>query len=140
MEKQKISYLHIEKQLNEIADRVCKSDTIRMVTGVPRGGLIPAVIFSHRYQLPFILPDEAKNLPRNQRKTILVIDDIADSGNTLHYYETLGFQTAALYYKKSSKHIPTYFGEIGEEDIWVVFPWEREAAPAVPDYVLNKSL
>lgn len=66
--------------------------------------------------------------------SILVIDDIADSGKTLNYVVPLLKQalpnaiikTATLFYKKRSVFTPDYYVE--ETEDWIVFPWECEPA------------
>ena len=45
------------------------------IYGVPRGGLIPAVILSHKLNIPLVKGDIGPDT--------LVIDDICDSGETL---------------------------------------------------------
>lgn len=63
-------------------------------------------------------------------KNILIVDDIADSGETLkalynHFtltYPTLHFKTATLFYKKSSVFQPDY--TVREAKGWIDFFWE----------------
>ncbi len=63
---------------------------------------------------------------------VLVVDDIADSGETLavvmqhlseKYPQTL-FQSATLFYKKSSLYKPHFW--INEAEEWIDFFWERD--------------
>lgn len=64
-------------------------------------------------------------------KSILVIDDIADTGHTLELVTellkkgvpTATIQTAVLFYKLKSKVKPNYYVE--ETADWIVFPWEK---------------
>ena len=61
---------------------------------------------------------------------VLVVDDIADSGETLHaLFNTLTlkhpkstFKTATLFYKRSSRFEPDYW--VKEADAWIEFFWE----------------
>ena len=90
------------------------------IVGVSRGGLIPAVIFSHMMNTPLVPvvyssaegngDDKAqtslKNLPKFKKgDKILIVDDICDSGNTLkalvEFYRSkeVIVETAVLYYK-----------------------------------------
>ncbi len=63
--------------------------------------------------------------------TILIIDDIADSGKTLEFVIKLlkehlpnaTIKTAVLFYKPKSKIKPDYYVE--ETTDWIVFPWEN---------------
>nr|WP_321267687.1 phosphoribosyltransferase family protein [uncultured Sulfurimonas sp.] len=63
---------------------------------------------------------------------VLVVDDIADSGDTLkavmsHFaskHPNIEFCSATLFYKKSSVYEPTFW--INEADDWIDFFWERD--------------
>ncbi|MEO1937062.1 MAG: phosphoribosyltransferase family protein [Sulfurimonas sp.] len=65
-------------------------------------------------------------------KKVLVVDDIADSGETLAHvmeyfqnnYPEVEFQSATLFYKKSSVYEPTYW--VQEANVWIDFFWERD--------------
>jgi xanthine phosphoribosyltransferase len=67
-----------------------------------------------------------------QVKRVLVVDDIADSGETFAFimnylqekFPTLQFQSAALFYKKSSIYEPDYW--VNEADAWIEFFWEKD--------------
>ena len=69
-------------------------------------------------------------------KNTLVVDDISDQGNTLNFllkgmkasptfFTDENLYTACLYKKADTKLHPDYVGEIAEDNIWLVFPWER---------------
>ena len=68
-------------------------------------------------------------------KRVLVLDDIADSGDTLKavmevlIYENpnVEFKSAVLFYKKTSVYKPHYW--INEATEWVDFFWERDFKP-----------
>ncbi len=65
-------------------------------------------------------------------KKILVVDDIADSGETFEAimnhladkYSHIKFKSAALFYKKTSVYEPDFW--INEADDWIDFFWERD--------------
>lgn len=64
-----------------------------------------------------------------QGKKVLVVDDIADSGESLvAVYNSLkekhpdSVKTATIYYKPRSAIKPDFFAE--ETTAWVIFPWE----------------
>ncbi|MDO8600201.1 MAG: hypothetical protein Q7R73_01100 [bacterium] len=91
------------------------------VYGIPRGGLVVAVLLSHRLGIPLVL-DAAGVNPKT-----LVVDDISDSGRTLAAFERgLAFRpsVATLFYHKDTERIPEY--ALNEKTAWVVFPWEQE--------------
>ena len=96
---------------------------IKSITGIQRGGLIPAVMISHKLHIPFV---------SRINKDTLVVDDICDTGGTL-----LGIVTpftAVLHHKPTAKFEPTFFAEeVGDE--WIVYPWERSDSEAIQDYL-----
>ncbi|QSZ42694.1 phosphoribosyltransferase [Sulfurimonas aquatica] len=65
-------------------------------------------------------------------KRVLVVDDIADSGETLDAimkhlkskYSDIEFTSAALFYKKTSIYEPDFW--INEANEWVEFFWEKD--------------
>ena len=115
------------------------------IVGLTRGGLIPAVQFSHMfnvklYTLNISLRDgKAPSTKFNWRQLekydrILIVDDINDSGATLHEVHNQFYgnalhnpRFATLLSKRSSKMDVDYAGEhinTSEENDWIVFPWE----------------
>ena len=96
---------------------------IDSVMGLPRGGLIPAVLISHQLGLPFVL---------HPGKNTIVVDDINDTGHTLS--KAPGAYWAVLHNKPTSKFKDCiYAKEVGDQ--WIVYPWEREDSEALPDYL-----
>ncbi len=96
---------------------------IDSVMGLPRGGLIPAVLISHELGLPYVL---------HPGKNTLVVDDINDTGHTLS--KAPGAYWAVLHNKPTSKFKDCiYAKEVGDQ--WIVYPWEREDSEAIPDYL-----
>ena len=115
------------------------------IVGLTRGGLVPAVQFSHMfnvklYTLNISLRDGKapstkfnwKQLEKYDR--ILIVDDINDSGATLHEVHNQFYgnalnnpRFATLLSKRSSKMDVDYAGEhinTSKENDWIVFPWE----------------
>ena len=100
-----------------------KLPEIGSVMGIARGGLIPAVMLSHKLGVPYTdLIDP----------NTLVIDDICDSGKTLE--NAPGLYNAVLHYKPhTSSVVPTLWAsEVGDE--WIVYPWERSDSRTIQDY------
>jgi hypoxanthine phosphoribosyltransferase len=136
-EKVFLDWEWVSHQLNTIADKLQGDNLdIYAVTGIPRGGLIPAIMFSHRYGIPYMDFSQAKNLPRVSRKKIIVLDDIADTGKTLEEILPLSFITATLAYRDMSSIAPDYFGEHIEHGDWLVYPWEEKNSKTVQDYLV----
>lgn len=151
----------IDQASVDLAKRI-KQETYYLpdvVVGINRGGLIPAVLISHELDIPHIpvsySSKEGKGNNRNHtnvlpaidvpwkhiyvltpttKPTVLVVDDICDSGHTLSevasYYIQQGHivHTAVLYYKeiKNPPIQPKFFWRrIPEDSNWIIFPWER---------------
>ena len=96
---------------------------IKSITGIERGGLIPAVMISHKLNIPYVT---------KINKNTLVVDDICDSGVTLKHM-VAGF-TATLHYKPTAIFTPDFYSkEVGTE--WIVYPWERSDSDAIQDYL-----
>ncbi len=96
---------------------------IKSITGIQRGGLIPAVMISHKLHIPYV---------SRINKDTLVVDDICDTGETLK--NTIGMYTATLHYKPTAIFTPDFYSkEVGTE--WIVYPWERKDSDAVQDYL-----
>ncbi|MBI2639527.1 MAG: hypothetical protein HYW90_01390 [Candidatus Sungbacteria bacterium] len=118
------------------------------VMGLPRGGLMMAVIISHQLGIPLILwgsPDPmvqsliggstrgakyehkmtqyVSSHPLDRR--ILVADDVADTGKRLASHR--GNPIVTLFYHRSSIIEPTWwFNEKTENSGFIIFPWEKE--------------
>jgi hypoxanthine phosphoribosyltransferase len=96
---------------------------IKSITGIQRGGLIPAVMISHKLHIPFV---------SRINKDTLVVDDICDTGETLK--NTIGMYTATLHYKPTAIFTPDFYSkEVGTE--WIVYPWERNDSETIQDYL-----
>jgi hypoxanthine phosphoribosyltransferase len=121
-----------------------------LLIGIARGGLIPLAIlageplFNNRnvttmsvesyddkgkqkkLKFRFLVPTDAYKA----YKSILVVDDIADTGETLRKVTELlkenlpaaTIKSAVLFYKPASTFKPDYYAE--QTTKWIVFPWE----------------
>jgi len=130
-----LSWKWVEDQLNTIGDRLEGQD-LQFICGIPRGGLIPAVMMSHAFGVNYISYSSAKLLPKETRKKVLVLDDIADTGHTLMEADELGFKTATLAMRVGSKTTPLYYGELITDKRWLVFPWEKLDSAPIQDYLI----
>jgi len=125
-----ISWEEVYSLLDRINEQT--KGEIDFVTGVPRGGTLLAILYSHRFNIPYM------ERPSNHYPRLLILDDIADSGKT---FEDLkkdfpNPKYAALQYKDISNFKPDYYGE--EIDVnygWIVYPWEREDSETIQDYL-----
>ena len=127
----------VEVLVKKLCDKITRSNLdIKDIWGLPRGGLIPAVMVSHKLGIPMtkgtITPDT------------LIIDDICDSGVTLaNFYKTyqdefafpFDLKTAVLHYKpQTSVFEPTLFANQWSSNNWIIYPWERKDSKSIQDY------
>ena len=138
----------IYEMLVEIALRIKKSQfQPDLIVGVSRGGWAPGRILSdllansHTANIkiefytgigtttrkPIVTQPISENI---SKKHILVVDDVADTGESLlvaldHVRErgADGIKTATIYHKPHSKFKPDFFAESTPN--WIIFPWER---------------
>lgn len=89
------------------------------IYGVPRGGLIPAVILSNLTGLPLFCSTDTID------KKVLVVDDIIDTGRTAERMIRKGAVTfAALYVSPKSSIKPSFYANVHNDNNWLIFPWE----------------
>ena len=138
--KQKdLGWSFIEYQVNKICNDIA-GHKFDVVVGISRGGLIPAVMISHKLKLPLLtmtvtLRDNlarVQSLKINKGEKALVVDDINDSGNTLtmisEFFKTRHIHAAyaVLQNKLSSNFSVDYWGSLQDNDDWINFPWENK--------------
>ena len=119
MNKVYISFDEIESMVEKIANKV-KSLDLENVYGQPRGGLVPAVMLSHKLGIPLIL--DINKVSDNT----LFVEEIIDTGKTLlGLKEKIGNCTVVCLTKRyTSKFEPYYYVKFIDNDDWLVFPWE----------------
>jgi len=118
-----------------------------LIVGVSRGGWAPGRVLSdllanaHTANVkiefyvgigktsgkPIVTQPISENI---SQKNVLVVDDVADTGESLlvaldHVREkgAAEIKTATIYHKPHSKFKPDYFAETTSK--WIIFPWER---------------
>jgi len=123
MTKRYISWEEVETLVNILYENILESgEDFDTIWGLPRGGLIPAVMLSHKTGIPYKLG----------YGNALVVDDICDSGKTLQQLE---YKTAVLHYKPHTSIIePTFYACKFESDDWIVYPWENKDSKTIQDY------
>lgn len=139
------SWDHFHTLVGEIKKQIKTKPNI--IVSIGKGGSIPGVILAemfecnnlnlglksykgqtrgniHEYQ-PITCFDNLRDL------NILIVDDIADSGETFEYavnkFKGNGcerVETASVFYKPCSKFKPDSYAEEVEETTWIVQPWE----------------
>ena len=115
-----------------------QSKSIKMIIGISRGGLVPAVSLSHKLSIPMDslvwqtrdgIHKDVSKLMRLQKlykpEEILFVDDICDSGRTIReireHFPNASFTTLIDKIPEEGlvEYAPLRFG-----DEWIIFPWE----------------
>lgn len=109
--------------------QVCQ-EKFDYICGIPRGGLIPAIILSHELEVPYL--HDIESAPSNTK--ILVVDEISETGKTflnlqrqttnLTKHNNVKFEYAALYVRSNSQFVPKFYAEILIDDTWLQMPFE----------------
>ena len=116
--KQYINWELYLQLINRLSDEISNGNVkYNSIYGIPRGGLIPATIISHKLDIPLI---GTRNLISDGT---LIVDDIADTGATLSKYEN--YHNAVIIWKSITSCIkPTYWAMHSNDPDWIVFPYE----------------
>ncbi len=94
MEKLYYNWEEVEELVDLLAQQIIKSGRqIKYIFGLQRGGLIPAVLLSHKLGIPMTQNPNSPN--------ILIVDDICDSGETFKklYLQYPNVEFACLHFK-----------------------------------------
>lgn len=136
IEKVFLSWGDIQAAVEILASRITASGIkIAAIGGLPRGGLVPAVMLSHKMGIPFVSQANIAKVPGN----ILIVDDICDSGETLKQFKfEENVFTATIHHKRSAVLEPNFFYQLAYENQWIVYPWENKDSDTVADYLKNK--
>ena len=138
MKKFKLDWDAFDFCIREISERYQDSG-IRLIIGVSRGGLVPAVNLSHKLNIPLECLDwqtrDGSNkdinmllrLKRSYRAhEVLFVDDICDSGKTIEeiqsHFPSAIFTT--LVDNIPNKRLVDFAPMVGDPKKWMIFPWE----------------
>jgi adenine/guanine phosphoribosyltransferase-like PRPP-binding protein len=126
---------HVSSIINQMVRANFKPD---IVIGLSRGGIVPALLVSHYFNCECYIRNKEESLfdVEFPQRSILVIDDINDSGNTLtavnhELYQDLELREikyASLINNESSSFTVDFSGidfNRLEQDDWFDFPWEK---------------
>ena len=125
MAKEYVTWEQVEEFVEHVAKHVEENQLkISGVYGIPRGGLVFAVMLSHRLHVPMLA---------SATNDCLVVDDICDSGESLiHYVKNTSNPTepkpliATMYYKENKLGIVPDIYKFKKTDQWIVFPFEYD--------------
>ncbi|MDD5677866.1 MAG: phosphoribosyltransferase [Kiritimatiellae bacterium] len=117
------------------------------IVAILKGGMVPARLLSDFFGSIEIYPirvkayDGIRKLERIRlesfrypigRKSVLLVDDIHDSGQTIQTVMRLlqrrrprALHSVTLYFKQGVDQRPDFHCRTVPHDVWVVFPWER---------------
>jgi len=140
------AYENFKDDTNKLIEKVVNFEA-QTIVGIARGGLTLAHAMAEglnvrevetlrtelydqtckRDELSIFGSCEFKDIKR-----VLVVDDIADSGETLdaimkhlqEKYQRIEFKSATLFYKETSVYEPDYWINIADD--WIDFFWERD--------------
>lgn len=122
-EEFKITWYNYLYYINQLVDKVKESKLkFKYVYGIPRGGLIPAIIISHQLNLKLI--KGLSYMDNYDIKKLLVVDDIIDTGETIKGYILDKVYTAVIFKHKKSPLEPNFY--VKETDKWIKFPYEKD--------------
>ena len=71
------------------------------------------------------------------KKRILVVDDISDSGQTLKRFIKEGYTTATLDVRHTTVAVPEHYANWIDNADWIVYPWETKDSKTIQDYLDN---
>lgn len=120
--KIKVTWQDIEDYINYVYANY-KDEKITGVYGIPRGGIILAVLISHKFNIPMLMaPIE----------DCIIVDDICDSGESLVHYQNNSsgdkkhkYHITTMFYKKNDLVEPELWYK-EKENNWIVYPWEED--------------
>ena len=123
-EKEYVTWQDVENFVQYVRDSL--DIPVSGVYGLPRGGLVLAVMLSHKLGVPMLI---------SPAPGCLIVDDICDSGESLLHYvkntsglplDMKAYRVATMYYKPNRLEIkPDIYSKL-KGDKWIVFPWEME--------------
>ena len=145
MKEKYISYKTIREYIKILEININESSwNPDLILSINRGGCVPGVFLSHKmgirhevYSFDFNRDSKIDSLYNkivSNHTSVLIIDDINDTGNTLSkisemFKEHLSkLKFAVLINNKSSSfEVDYYSGQIDKstDNSWIVFPWEN---------------
>lgn len=121
-----VTWQDVDDFISMVCDKLKSDSSINInkisgVYGLPRGGLVFAVMLSHALDIPLLAAPADK---------CIIVDDICDSGESLLHYvkNSSGHNsrkhiTVTMYLKPNQLVKPDIYAKI-KGDKWIVFPWE----------------
>ncbi|MEI7621836.1 MAG: phosphoribosyltransferase family protein [Candidatus Moraniibacteriota bacterium] len=148
----KISWAEIENAIDDLATQIKQANfEADYIIGIASGGLVPLGLLAKKMNFKNVLTVTARSYQGETQgeleisylpaidlrgKKILLIDELADSGETLkklsavmvEHYQPSELRTATLVTNiKNCKFLPDFNGI--EVDCWMVIPWDKTEFP-----------
>ena len=120
-----LTWDHITELVGILESKIRESKQhYELIAGVTRGGLIPAIMLSHRLKLPMMAITDRTLIPISKR--CLVIDEIYDTGATIQKLKDInpGIHVGVLFHNEALTELE-YFAVKDSLQQWIVFPWEN---------------
>jgi uncharacterized protein len=120
-----LGWYQIDELVDTLEKKIRKANQhYELIVGVARGGLVPAVMLSHRLNLPMMAITPRTLIPIAKR--CLVIDEIYDSGDTIKQIREVnpGIHVGVLFHNEALPDLE-YFATKDSLKQWIVFPWEN---------------
>lgn len=159
-----LTWMDVQRLSEKLADQIAESGfRPDIIVAVSRGGFDPARILSDELNIRSLASLQviyyAGIRERNDKPqvkyplnadisglNVLVVDDVADSGNSLkvvkEYVDTLGpreVKMATLHHKPWSTFEPDFYAE--SVDKWIIYPWEpRESIEDIREKLLSEGV
>lgn len=111
LKKEIITFDEVVKFIDELSEKAAGKYT--GVYGIPRGGLILAVLYSYKNNIPLLLAPQPG---------CLVIDDDIGTGLTIQAYVGK-YDTAVMYSRPECLVKPTYIHNYYDNETYKVFAW-----------------
>jgi hypoxanthine phosphoribosyltransferase len=147
-----LSWKDIEQDCATVAHKL-KKEKVDLIVAITKGGLPPAVILANKYLgKPHIITLQLEEIVKEKKagylarkvslisplntypikgKSLLIVDDVADTGQTLAKaielvasHKPTKITTATLHYKPRSKAIPHIYARKIPNHTWIIYPWE----------------
>lgn len=122
--KKIITWKQFRELVVQLEKKIEWNSNINDIYGIPRGGQYVALMLSEISGIPLTDHIDSRTF---------VVDDIADSGNTLARFHGKGCGVATLHVKPRSMVKPHYWVE--ETEDYIIYPYEAAANEDVEDNI-----
>lgn len=159
-----LTWMDVQRLSEKLADQIAESGfRPDIIVAVSRGGFDPARILSDELNIRSLASlqviyyagiNERNDKPQVKYPlnadisglNVLVVDDVADSGNSLkvvkEYIDNLGpreVKMATLHHKPWSSFEPDFYAESVNK--WIIYPWEpRESIEDIREKLLSEGV